>query len=122
MEEDTSEVAAPRNTTKPVATSKWDGVLEAISANTPTTCPRRRRTRPAAAAAAARTEAEEGTTRRTETDTGRRTPAATPTAEVGRIDDERRVRRRITLAVVVVEKFIYNFTIVFVALRSKKAM
>ena len=121
MEEDTSEVAAPRNTTKPVATSKWDGVLEAISANTPTTCPRRRRTRPAAAAAA-RTEAEEGTTRRTETDTGRRTPTATPTAEVGRIDDERRVRRRITLAVVVVEKFIYNFTIVFVALRSKKAM
>ena len=120
MEEDTSEVAAPRNTTKPVATSKWDGVLEAISANTPTTCPRRRRTRPAAA----RTEAEEGTTRRTETDTGRPTPTATPTAEVGRIDDERRVRRRITLAVVVVvvEKFIYNFTIVFVALRSKKAI
>ena len=37
VEEDTSEVAAPRNTTKPVATSKWDGVLEAISANTPTT-------------------------------------------------------------------------------------
>ena len=55
VEEDTSEVAAPRNTTKPVATSKWDGVLEAISANTPTTCPRRRRTRPAAS-----TEAEEG--------------------------------------------------------------
>ena len=101
MEEDTSEVAAPRNTTKPVATSKWDGVLEAISANTPTTCPRRRRTRPAAAAAAARTEAEEGTTRRTEIDTGRRTPTATPMAEVGRIDDEKRVRR-LTLVVVVV--------------------
>ena len=97
MEEDTSEVAAPRNTKKPVATFKWVGVLEAISANTPTTCPRRRRTRPAAA----RTEAEEGTTRRTEIDTGRRTPTATPMAEVGRIDDEKRVRR-LTLVVVVV--------------------